>query len=66
MPKVKDKEKLKSNKRKEESNQKRSAHKTMGWFFKINIAGKKGLARIYRDEKQGPTSKVTLSSKPII
>ena len=31
-----------------------------------NVAGKKGLARSVRsDEKQGPTSKITLSSKAI-
>ena len=36
-------------------------------FSKRNFAGKKGLARsIQSDEKQGPTTKMTLSRKAII
>ena len=36
-------------------------------FFRRNLAGKKGLERsIPSHERQGPTSKITLSSKAII
>ena len=39
----------------------------MSWFLKRNLAGKKGLERsIWSHERQGPTSKITLSSKAII
>ena len=66
MPKVKDKERiLKASKRKAESYLQRSSHKTVSisWFLKRNFAGKKGLARsIQSDEKQGPVTKITLSS----
>ena len=67
MPKVKDKENLKSSKRKGGSYLQRTSHKTVSSFLKRNVEDKKGLARsIQSDEKQGPTSKITLSRKAII
>ena len=36
---IKDKENLKSNKRKQDSYLQRSAHKTVSWFLKRNFAG---------------------------
>ena len=67
MPKVKNKERiLKASKRKAESYVQRSSHEIVpiSWFLKRNFAGKKGLARsIQSDEKQGPVTKITLSSK---
>ena len=60
-------ENLKSSKRKGHSYLQRSSHKTVRWFLKRNLAGKKGLERsIPSHERQGPTSKMTLSSKAII
>ena len=45
----------------------RNSHKTVSWFLKRNLAGKKGLERsIPSHERQGPTSKMTLSGKAII
>ena len=45
----------------------RSSHKTISWFLKRNLIGKKGLETgIGRYERQGPISKITLSSKAII
>ena len=39
----------------------------ISWFLKRDLTGKKGLARsIPSHERQGPTSKITLSSKAII
>ena len=65
LPKIK--ENLKSSKRKEDSYLQRSSHQTISWFLKRNLAGKKGLERrILSHERQGPTCKVTLSSKAII
>ena len=53
-----------SSKRKGDSYLQRSARKTISWFLKRNLAGKKGLERsIQSHERQGPTSKITLSSK---
>ena len=57
MPKVKDKENLKSSKRKGGSYLQRTSHKTVSSFLKRNVEDKKGLARsIQSDEKQGPTT----------
>ena len=65
--KIKDKESLKSSKRKGDSYLQRSAHKTSSWFLQRNLAGKRGLERsIWSHERQGPTSKITLPSKSII
>ena len=53
MPKVKDKENLKSSKEKAECYLQRSSHKTVGWFLKRNFAGYRGQARsVQSDEKQ--------------
>ena len=42
----------------------RSSRKTLSWFLKGNLAGKKRLGRSIQDqERQGPISKITLSSK---
>ena len=44
-----------------------SAHNTISWFLKRNLASKKGLVRsIQSHESQGPTSKITLFHKAII
>ena len=68
LPKIKDKEKnLKSSKRKGHNYLQRSSHKAISRFLKTNLAGKKGLERSIRShERQGPTSKITVSSKAII
>ena len=60
-------ENLKSSKRKGHSYLQRSSCKTNSWFLKRNFTVKKGLERsVQRHVKQGPTSKITLSSKAII
>ena len=41
MPKAKDRENLKSSKRKAESYLQRSSHKNINWSFKRNFVGKK-------------------------
>ena len=68
MPKVKDKERiLKAARKKAESYLQRSSHKTISWFLKRNFVVKKGLVRnIQSDEKQKPTTKITLPSKAVI
>ena len=68
LPKIKGKESiLKSSKRKGNIYVQRSDHKTVSWFLKRNLEGKKGLERsIPSHERQGPTSKIALSSKAII
>ena len=66
LPKIKDKERILKAAR-EGSYLQTSSHKTISWFLKWNIAGKKGLERsIPGHEKQGPTSKINLSCKAII
>ena len=66
LSKIKDKERiLKAAKEKETVTW--SSHKIISWFLKTNLAGKKGLERsIQSHESQGPTSKITPSSKAII
>ena len=68
LPKIKDKERILEVARgKEIVTYKDSLHKTISWFLKRNLAGKKGLARgIPSHATQGPTSKITVSSKAII
>ena len=67
IPKVKDKQKLKSSKRKTDSYLQRSFHKTLSSVLKRNFAGKKGLIRsIQNDEKQRLTTWITLSSQAVI
>ena len=63
MPKVKDKERILKAAREKET----VTYKGVPIRFKRNLAGKKGLERsIPSHERQGPTSKITLSSKAII
>ena len=63
-PKMKDKERILKAAREKETY--KSAHKTISWFLKRNLAGK-GLERgIPSHESQGPTSKITVSSKAIV
>ena len=67
VPKVKDKERI----LKASSEKQRVTYKgvpiRLSADFSRDLAGKKGLARsIQSDEKQGPTTKITLSSKAII
>ena len=67
LPKIKDKERILKAAREKKSYLQRSSHKTISWFLKRNLVGKKGLARsIPSHERQGPTSKITLSSKAVI
>ena len=63
LPKIKDKERtLKAERGKETV-----TYKGVPIRFKRNLAGKKGLARsIPSHERQGPTSKISVSSKAII
>ena len=56
-----------SSKRKGNSYLQRSSHKAVSWFLQRDLTGKKGMQRsIPRDERQGSTSKITVSSKAII
>ena len=66
--KIKDEERfLKAEREKANSYLQRSSHRTISWFLKRNLAGKKGLERsIPSHEKQGPTSKITVSSEAFI
>ena len=68
LAKIKDKERiLEAARKKDTVNLQRTSHKTVSWFLKRNLAGKKGLARsIQSYKRQGPTSKVPLLSKAII
>ena len=63
LPKIKDKERILKAAREKET----VTYKGVPIRFKRNLAGKKGLERsIPSHERQGPTSKITLSSKAII
>ena len=65
--KIKDKERiLKGAREKGDSYLQSSAHKTISWSLKSNITCKKGLESIPSHERQGPTSKIAVSSKAII
>ena len=68
LPKIKDKEKiLKEARRKERVTYKGVPIRLSADFSKRNLIGKKGLERsISSHERQGPTSKITLSRKAII
>ena len=68
LPKIKDKERiLKAARKKGDSYLQRSSHKTISRFLKRNLPGKKGLERhIPSHDRQGPASKITLSSKAFI
>ena len=57
MTKFKDKERILKAAREKQSHLQRSSHKTVSWFLKRHLAGKKALARsIKSDEKQGLTT----------
>ena len=63
LPNIKEERILKAGR----SYQQSSAHKTISWFLKRNLAGKKGLERsIQSHGRQEPTPKITPSSKAII
>ena len=65
--KIKDKEIILKAERKGDSYLHKSSYKTVSLFLKRNLVGKKGLERcIPSHERQGPTSKIALSSKAII
>ena len=68
LPKIKDKERiLKTARKKGDSYLQRSSHKTVHWFLKRDLTGQKRLERSIRSqEKQGPTSEITVSSKAFI
>ena len=68
LPKIKDKETiLKTARRKERVTYKGVPIRLSADFSKRNLIGKKGLERsIQSDERQGPTSKIILSSKAAI
>ena len=67
LSKIKEKERILNTRREKQSYLQRSSHKTISGFLKRNLVGKKGLERsIQSHERQGPTSKITLSSKAII
>ena len=69
LPKIKDKERiLKAATGKERVTYKGvPIRQTISSFLKRNLAGKRGLERsIQHHERQGPTSKITLSNKAII
>ena len=62
LPKIKDKERILKAAREKET----VTYKGVPIRFKRNLAGKKGLERsIQNHERQGPTSKINLSSKAI-
>ena len=65
--KIKGKERiLKAARGKETVNLQRSAHKAISWFLQRNLAGEKELERsVQSHERQGPTYKISLSSKVI-
>ena len=68
LPKIKYKEKnIKSSKGKTTNNIQGNPHKVKNSSFSWNSASQKGVARhIYSDEKEKPTTKITLPSKDLI
>ena len=65
--KIKQKERILEAAREKDSYLQRSSHRIVSCFLKRNLAGKKGLERsIPSQERQGPTSKITLPSKAFI
>ena len=65
MPKVKDKDILRAQRERQLSTG--NSDKAISWFLNRNTSGQYGLAwNIQSDEKQGPTTKTTLSSKAMI
>ena len=67
LPEMKDKERILQAAREKDSYLQMSSHKIISWFLKRNLAAKKGLERnIQSHERQGPTSKIILSSQALI
>ena len=67
LPKIKDKERILEAAREKETVTYKGVQVNISWFLKRDLTGKKGLARsIPSHERQGPTSKITVSSKAII
>ena len=67
LPKIKNKERILKAAREKETVTHKGISITINWFHRRNITGKKGLERsIPSHERQGPTSKMTVSRKVII
>ena len=67
LAKIKDKERILKAEREKETVTYKEVPERLSVDFRINLTGKKGLERsIQSHERQGPTSKMTLSSKAII
>ena len=67
LPKIKHKERILEAAREKDSYLQRSSHRIVSCFLKRNLAGKKGLeGSIPSRERQGPASKIALSSKAFI
>ena len=63
LAKIKVKERILKAARKKESYLQSSSHKTLSWFLKGNLAGKKGLeGSIQSHGRQEPARKITVSS----
>ena len=61
---MKDKERILEAPREKDSYLQKGSQKTVSWFLQRDLTGKKGLERIILcHERQGPTSKIALSSK---
>ena len=64
LPKIKQKERIRSSKRKGHSYLQKSSHRTVSRFLKRDLTGKKGLERsILSHERQGSTSKILYPAK---
>ena len=67
LPKVKDKERILKAAREKDTVTYKGVPRRLSADFSRNLAGKKGMERnIPSHERQGPTSKIALSSKAII
>ena len=67
LSKIKDKERILKAEREKETVTYKEVPERLSVDFRINLTGKKGLERsIQSHERQGSTSKITLSSKAII
>ena len=67
LAKIKDKERILKAEREKETVTYKEVPERLSVDFRINLTGKKGLERsIQSHERQGSTSKITLSSKAII
>ena len=67
LPKIKDKERILEAAREKETVTYKGVQVNISWFLKRDLTGKKGLKEsIPSHERQGSTSKITVSSKAII